>query len=134
MVEGLGLGFNSRAALITRGLAEMTRLGVALGARASTFAGLAGMGDLVLTCTGALSRNRAVGEEIGRGRSLAEVLTGRETVAEGVLNAQSAHALAERAGVEMPIVNAVYRILFEGAPVDEAVRDLMTRAPRHEQD
>ena len=134
MVEGLGLGFNSRAALITRGLAEMTRLGVALGARAGTFAGLAGMGDLVLTCTGALSRNRAVGEEIGRGRSLAEVLTGRETVAEGVLNAQSARALAGRAGVEMPIVNAVHGILFEGAPVGEAVRELMTRAPRSEQD
>ncbi len=134
MVEGLGLGFNSRAALITRGLAEMTRLGVALGARASTFAGLAGMGDLVLTCTGALSRNRAVGEEIGRGRSLAEVLTGRDTVAEGVLNAQSAQALAERAGVEMPIVAAVHRILFEGAPVGDAVRELMSRAPRAEQD
>lgn len=134
MLEGLGLGFNSRAALITRGLAEMTRLGVALGARPATFAGLAGMGDLVLTCTGALSRNRAVGEEIGRGRSLAEVLTGRETVAEGVLNAQSARALAERAGVEMPIVNAVHRILFEGAPVAEGVRELMGRAPRAEQD
>jgi glycerol-3-phosphate dehydrogenase (NAD(P)+) len=134
MLEGLGLGFNSRAALITRGLAEMTRLGVALGARQATFAGLAGMGDLVLTCTGALSRNRAVGEEIGRGRSLAEVLTGRETVAEGVLNAQSARALAERAGVEMPIVNAVHGILFEGAPVAEAVRDLMARAPRAELD
>ena len=134
MVEGLGLGFNSRAALITRGLAEMTRLGVALGARPATFAGLAGVGDLVLTCTGALSRNRAVGEEIGRGRSLAEVLTGRETVAEGVLNAQSARALAERAGVEMPIVNAVYRILFEGAPVGAGVRELMSRAPRAEQD
>jgi glycerol-3-phosphate dehydrogenase (NAD(P)+) len=134
MVEGLGLGFNSRAALITRGLAEMTRLGVALGARPATFAGLAGMGDLVLTCTGALSRNRAVGEEIGRGRSLAEVLTGRETVAEGVLNAQSARMLAERAGVEMPIVNAVHRILFEGAPVAAAVGELMSRAPRAEQD
>ena len=134
MVEGLGLGFNSRAALITRGLAEMTRLGVALGARAATFAGLAGMGDLVLTCTGALSRNRAVGEEIGRGRSLAEVLTGRDTVAEGVLNAQSARALAQRAGVEMPIVNAVHGILFEGAPVAAAVGELMTRAPRAEQD
>lgn len=134
MLEGRGLGFNSRAALITRGLAEMTRLGVALGARAATFAGLAGMGDLVLTCTGALSRNRAVGEEIGRGRSLAEVLTGRETVAEGVLNAQSARALALRAGVEMPIVNAVHGILFEGAPVGDAVRELMTRAPRAEQD
>jgi glycerol-3-phosphate dehydrogenase (NAD(P)+) len=134
MVEGLGLGFNARAALITRGLAEMTRLGVALGARPATFAGLAGVGDLVLTCTGALSRNRAVGEEIGRGRSLAEVLTGRETVAEGVLNAQSARALAARAGVEMPIVNAVHRILFEGAAVGDAVGELMSRTPRAEQD
>lgn len=134
MLEGLGLGFNARAALITRGLAEMTRLGVALGARPATFAGLAGVGDLVLTCTGALSRNRAVGEEIGRGRSLAEVLTGRETVAEGVLNAQSARALAARAGVEMPIVNAVHGILFEGAPVRDAVGELMSRAPRAEQD
>jgi glycerol-3-phosphate dehydrogenase (NAD(P)+) len=134
ILEGLGLGFNSRAALITRGLAEMMRLGVALGAQPATFAGLAGLGDLVLTCTGALSRNRAVGEEIGKGRSLAEVLTGRETVAEGVLNTQSARALAERSGIEMPIVNAVHCILFEGTPVDQAVTDLMSRALRAEQD
>ena len=128
ILDGLGLGFNSRAALITRGLAEMTRLGVALGARPATFAGLAGLGDLVLTCTGALSRNRTVGVELGKGRSIDEVLAGRETVAEGVLNAQSARALAERAGVEMPIVNAVYRILFESAPVGNAVAELMSRA------
>jgi glycerol-3-phosphate dehydrogenase (NAD(P)+) len=134
ILEGLGLGFNSRAALITRGLAEMTRLGVALGARPATFAGLAGLGDLVLTCTGALSRNRSVGVEVGKGRSIEEVLAGRETVAEGVLNAQSARALAERAGVEMPIVNAVYRILFEGAPVANVAAELMSRALRPEQD
>jgi glycerol-3-phosphate dehydrogenase (NAD(P)+) len=134
MLDGLGLGFNSRAALITRGLAEMQRLGVALGASPHTFAGLAGLGDLVLTCTGTLSRNRSVGVEIGQGRSLAEVLTGRETVAEGVLNAQSAKALADRVGVEMPIVNAVHGILFEGVPVRSAVADLMARAPRAEQD
>jgi glycerol-3-phosphate dehydrogenase (NAD(P)+) len=134
ILEGLGLGFNSRAALITRGLAEMTRLGVALGAQPATFAGLAGLGDLVLTCTGTLSRNRAVGEEIGRGRSLAEVLTGRETVAEGVLNTQSARALAERVGIEMPIVNSVHRVLFEGVPVERAVAELMSRALRAEQD
>jgi glycerol-3-phosphate dehydrogenase (NAD(P)+) len=134
ILEGLGLGFNSRAALITRGLAEMTRLGVALGARPATFAGLAGLGDLVLTCTGALSRNRTVGVEVGKGRSIEDVLAGRETVAEGVLNAQSARALAERAGVEMPIVNAVYRILFERAPVGGAVAELMSRALRPEQD
>jgi glycerol-3-phosphate dehydrogenase (NAD(P)+) len=134
IVEGLGLGLNSRAALITRGLAEMTRLGVSLGAQPATFAGLAGLGDLVLTCTGALSRNRSVGEEIGRGKSLAEILTGRETVAEGVLNAQSARSLALRSGVEMPIVNAVHCILFEGTPVRQAVSDLMSRALRAEQD
>ena len=134
ILEGLGLGFNSRAALITRGLAEMTRLGVAIGARPATFAGLAGLGDLVLTCTGSLSRNRSVGVEIGAGRSLAEILTGRETVAEGVLNAQSARALAEREGVEMPIVDAVHRILFEGTPVRQAVAELMSRELRAEQD
>jgi glycerol-3-phosphate dehydrogenase (NAD(P)+) len=134
ILEGLGLGFNSRAALITRGLAEMTRLGVAIGAQPATFAGLAGLGDLVLTCTGALSRNRSLGEEIGRGRTLEDALSGRETVAEGVLNTVSARALAERAGVEMPIVNAMHCILFEGTPVDQAVSELMSRALRAEQD
>lgn len=134
ILDGLGLGFNSRAALITRGLAEMQRLGIALGARPQTFAGLAGLGDLVLTCTGSLSRNRTVGVEIGQGKTLAEVLTGRETVAEGVLNAQSAKALADRVGVEMPIVNAVHRILFEGHDVRQAVGELMSRALRAEQD
>ena len=134
MVEGLGLGFNSRAALITRGLAEMTRLGVALGAKAATFAGLAGLGDLVLTCTGALSRNRAVGFEIGKGRPLDEVLAGKDTVAEGVLNAESAQALADREGVEMPIVSAVYRTLFGGRPAREAIGELMLRELRAEQD
>ncbi|AHG90774.1 Glycerol-3-phosphate dehydrogenase [NAD(P)+] [Gemmatirosa kalamazoonensis] len=134
ILEGLGLGFNSRAALITRGLAEMTRLGVAIGAQPATFAGLAGLGDLVLTCTGALSRNRSLGEEIGRGKPLDEALSGRETVAEGVLNTQSARALAERADVEMPIVNAVHCILFEGTPVKQAVSDLMSRELRAEQD
>ncbi|HZF67630.1 MAG TPA: NAD(P)H-dependent glycerol-3-phosphate dehydrogenase [Gemmatirosa sp.] len=134
ILDGLGLGFNSRAALITRGLAEMQRLGVALGARPQTFAGLAGLGDLVLTCTGSLSRNRSVGVEIGQGKTLAEVLTGRETVAEGVLNAQSAKELADRVGVEMPIVNAVHRILFEDHDVRQAVGELMSRALRAEQD
>jgi glycerol-3-phosphate dehydrogenase (NAD(P)+) len=132
--DGLGLGANSRAALVTRGLAEMTRLGVALGARASTFAGLAGLGDLVLTCTGALSRNRAVGEAIGRGETLADVLAGRETVAEGVVTARSALALAERAGVEMPIVRAVNRVLFEGRPARRSIADLMERELRAESD
>lgn len=134
MAEGLGLGFNPRAALITRGLAEVTRLGVALGASPRTFAGLAGVGDLVLTCTGALSRNRALGLEIARGASLADVLAARETVAEGVVTTQSAHALAAREGIEMPIVTAVHRILFDQQSPRAAIGELMTRELRAEQD
>jgi glycerol-3-phosphate dehydrogenase (NAD(P)+) len=134
IAEGLGLGFNSRAALITRGLAEMTRLGVALGANEATFAGLAGLGDLVLTCTGALSRNRALGIEIGGGSTLEQALEGKDTVAEGVLNTISARALAEREGVDMPIVLAVHRILFEGHPPRRAISELMTRELRAERD
>ena len=134
MVEGLGLGHNSRAALITRGLAEIARLGAALGARPATFAGLAGVGDLVLTCTGALSRNRAVGVEIGRGRALDDVLAGRDTVAEGVVNTESAHALAVRERVDMPIVRAVHRILFEGAAARDGIGELMARELRPERD
>ena len=132
--EGLGLGFNSRAALITRGLAEMTRLGTAMGARALTFAGLAGLGDLVLTCTGALSRNRALGMAIGEGATLEQALEGKETVAEGVMTCESAWALAQRRSVEMPIVNAVYRILFERSPARDAIGELMTRELRPEPD
>ena len=134
IVDGVGLGHNSRAALITRGLAEMTRLGVALGARPATFAGLAGLGDLVLTCTGSLSRNRTVGLEIGRGATLEEVLEGKQTVAEGVTTTRSAHALAAREGVEMPIVATVHRILFDGYPARLAVNELMSRELRAEQD
>jgi glycerol-3-phosphate dehydrogenase (NAD(P)+) len=134
IAEGLGLGFNSRAALITRGLAEMRRLGMALGARPATFAGLAGMGDLVLTCTGALSRNRALGVAIGEGRTLEEALAGKETVAEGVMTAESAWALARSAQVEMPIIAAVNRVLFGGQPASAAISDLMTRELRAEQD
>ncbi len=127
IADGLQLGFNARAALITRGLAEMTRLGVRLGADPATFAGLAGVGDLVLTCTGSLSRNRSVGLEIGRGATLHEVLHGRETVAEGVATTESAKALAAREGVDMPIVNAVHRVLFERQPARWALVELMTR-------
>jgi glycerol-3-phosphate dehydrogenase (NAD(P)+) len=134
IVEGVGLGFNSRAALITRGLHEMTRLGVAIGAKSSTFAGLAGVGDLVLTCTGALSRNRAVGVEVGRGASLEAALAGKETVAEGVFTTASAVELATREDVDMPIVQTVYRILFEGHPARLAVPELMARELRPEQD
>jgi glycerol-3-phosphate dehydrogenase (NAD(P)+) len=134
IAEGLGLGFNARAALVTRGLAEMTRLGVALGAEQSTFAGLAGLGDLVLTCTGSLSRNRAVGVEVGKGRKLEDVLKDRETVAEGVVTAQSARELAAREGVEMPIVDTVNRVLFEGQSARSAIAALMTRELRAEVD
>ena len=132
--DGLDLGHNARAALITRGLAEITRLGVKLGARPTTFAGLAGVGDLVLTCTGGLSRNRAVGLEVGRGRPLADVLAGRDTVAEGVTTTQTAVALAAREGVEMPIVAAVHRILFERQPARWALVELMSRGLRGEED
>jgi glycerol-3-phosphate dehydrogenase (NAD(P)+) len=132
--DGVGLGYNSRAALITRGLAEMTRLGVALGANPATFAGLAGLGDLVLTCTGALSRNRSLGVEIGKGRTLAEVLEGKHTVAEGVDTTVSTVALAAREGVEMPIAAMVSRILFEGQTARAAVQELMARGLRAEQD
>jgi glycerol-3-phosphate dehydrogenase (NAD(P)+) len=127
ILEGLGLGHNSRAALITRGLAEITRLGVALGAKPGTFAGLAGMGDLVLTCTGHLSRNRSLGVELGKGATLAEIQARRVSVAEGVGTARSAVALGERAGVELPICAEVARVLFEGKPARQAVADLMER-------
>lgn len=132
IADGLGLGHNARAALITRGLAEMTRLGTSLGAEASTFAGLAGLGDLVLTCTGSLSRNREVGIEVGKGRALADVLKARETVAEGVVAAKSALALASRQGVTMPIVEAVNHVLFDGQAPREAMAALMTRELRGE--
>lgn len=134
VADGIGLGFNARAALITRGLAEMTRLGAALGAEPSTFAGLAGLGDLVLTCTGSLSRNREVGIEVGKGRALASVLAERETIAEGVVAAKSARALAAKMGVAMPIVDAVNRVLFENQPPREAMGDLMNRELRAEVD
>jgi glycerol-3-phosphate dehydrogenase (NAD(P)+) len=134
IAEGLGMGFNARAALITRGLAEMTRLGLKMGASPLTFAGLAGMGDLVLTCTGALSRNRSLGVEIARGVSLDEALATRQTVAEGVMTTHSARALAAREGIEMPIVSAVYGILFEHQPPRAAIGELMRRELRAEGD
>lgn len=125
--DGLGFGHNARAALITRGLAEITRLGVAMGAAPLTFAGLAGIGDLVLTCTGDLSRNRTVGFQIGRGRSLKQITEGMTMVAEGIRTTRSACQLAGRLGVEMPIADHVYKILYEAIDPKEAVRALMTR-------
>ncbi|AJE01976.1 NAD(P)H-dependent glycerol-3-phosphate dehydrogenase [Geobacter pickeringii] len=130
--DGLGLGHNTRAALITRGLAEMTRLGVAMGADPATFAGLAGMGDLVLTCTGDLSRNRTVGMKLGQGMRLAEILGEMRMVAEGVKTAESAWRLAARIGVEMPITEKVYQVLYEDKPARQAVLELMTRDPKAE--
>ncbi len=132
ILEGLGLGNNPRAALITRGLAEITRLGVALGAQPLTFSGLAGMGDLVLTATGPLSRNRSLGVEIGRGATLESIQARRLSVAEGVGTARAAVALGERVGVEMPIAREVARVLFEGKAPRQAITDLMERALRSE--
>jgi glycerol-3-phosphate dehydrogenase (NAD(P)+) len=134
LCDGLGLGENARAALITRGLAEIVRLGVALGAQPATFSGLAGMGDLVLTCTGSLSRNRALGREIARGRSLAAVEAGTRMVAEGVRTVSSALRLARGAGVPMPICHEVGAVLFEGKPVAEALHALLARDPRPEEE
>ena len=131
--DGLGFGYNTRAALITRGLVEMARLGKAKGASAETFAGLAGMGDLVLTCTGDLSRNRTVGMELGRGRSLEEILGAMRMVAEGVKTTLSAFQLADKLGVDMPITRQMYEILYTGKDPRQAVTDLMMRElkPEH---
>ena len=125
--DGLGFGHNTRAALITRGLAEMTRLGVRLGGNAETFAGLAGMGDLVLTCTGDLSRNRSVGMELGRGRKIADILAGMQMIAEGVKTTLSAYQLAQKLNVEVPIIEQMYLILYRDKDPREAVTDLMLR-------
>jgi glycerol-3-phosphate dehydrogenase (NAD(P)+) len=132
VADGMGLGHNSRAALITRGLAEISRLAVRKAANPLTLAGLAGMGDLVLTCTGDLSRNRTVGVQLGQGKRLAEVLAGMSQVAEGVRTTKSAHDLAQRLGVEMPITDAMYRLLFEDIPAAQVMLELLGRAPKHE--
>jgi glycerol-3-phosphate dehydrogenase (NAD(P)+) len=131
-LEGLGLGFNTNAALITRGLREMTRLGIALGGRLETFAGLAGMGDLVLTCTGALSRNRTVGVQLGKGQKLEDILRDAKFVAEGIKTSKSAQALAERHHIEMPITHEMHRVLYEGESPRGAIQRLMTRSLKPE--
>ena len=126
--DGLGLGYNTVAALITRGLAEITRLTVACGGRQETMAGLAGLGDLVLTCTGGLSRNRTVGVELGKGRKLDDIIAGMHgMVAEGVLTTNAAVGLARKYSVEMPITEQMYAILTQGKPPREAIHELMTR-------
>jgi glycerol-3-phosphate dehydrogenase (NAD(P)+) len=134
VVDGLGFGHNTRAALITRGLAEVARLAMARGGSALTLAGLAGMGDLVLTCTGELSRNRTVGYELGKGRSLGEILDSLGHVAEGVSAARSAYDLANKLGVDMPITSEVHAVLYGGKAVKDAVRDLMARELGYEFD
>ncbi len=133
MAAGLQLGHNALAALITRGLAEMARLGIARGANPLTFSGLAGMGDLILTCTGALSRNRSVGVGLGEGKSIDEILGSMYMVAEGVETTRATHALAQQADIEMPIVAEVHRVLFEGGTAREALENLMLREPKPEQ-
>jgi glycerol-3-phosphate dehydrogenase (NAD(P)+) len=133
ILEGLGLGYNTRAAVITRGLAEITRLGVALGAEPMTFAGLAGLGDLILTATGALSRNRSLGVALGQGQTFAQAQAGKPTVAEGVNTARTAVALGERHGVELPIAREVADVLFRGKAPRQAVADLMERDLKAEQ-
>jgi glycerol-3-phosphate dehydrogenase (NAD(P)+) len=131
--DGLGLGHNSVAALITRGLAEITRLAVACGGRPETMAGLAGLGDLVLTCTGGLSRNRSVGVELGRGRKLHDIIAGMHgAVAEGVFTTQAAVGLARARSVEMPIIEQMDAILHHDKPPAAAIQDLMTRSAKSE--
>jgi glycerol-3-phosphate dehydrogenase (NAD(P)+) len=132
MVAGLGLGTNTVSALVTRGLAEMTRLALAEGGRLETLMGLAGLGDLVLTCTGGLSRNRFVGQELGRGRNLEDVLAGMREVAEGVRTTRAIRLLAARRGVEMPITEEVHAVLYDGKPARAAVESLISRPLKEE--
>ncbi len=127
VLEGLGFGYNTMAALLTRGLSEMARLGAAMGANPLTFSGLAGMGDLVLTCTGGLSRNRMLGVRLGKGEKLDDILKGAKTVAEGVKTAKAARDLSKKYTVEMPVVEEVYKILYEGKNPRQALKDLMSR-------
>jgi glycerol-3-phosphate dehydrogenase (NAD(P)+) len=134
ILDGMGLGANAKGALLTRGLAEMTRLGVAMGARRETFLGLAGVGDLVTTCSSPLSRNRSLGEAIGRGAPVNQAMAAMTQVAEGVPTTRSAVDLGRRLGIELPIAEQVARILFEGVDPREALRSLMARPPRTEEE
>ncbi len=133
MIDGMGLGDNPKAALMTRAIAEMSRLGVTLGGRAQTFSGLSGVGDLIVTCMSRHSRNRYVGEELGKGRGIDEIIRSMGmVVAEGVKTSESMYALARKAGVETPVADATYGILYQGKSPADAVRELMTRRARHE--
>jgi glycerol-3-phosphate dehydrogenase (NAD(P)+) len=130
--DGIGFGDNTKSALITRGLAEITRLGCALGAHPATFAGLSGMGDLVVTCASRLSRNHTVGERLGRGEPIDRILKSMEQVAEGVWTCATARALANKLGVEVPITEEVYAVVHKGKDPKEAVRALLSREPKPE--
>lgn len=132
--DGLGFGDNSKAALVTRALAEMVRLGAALGGRRGTFMGLGGVGDLIVTCFSGHSRNRAVGERIGRGETMAEISASMVMVAEGVPTALSARECAQRLGISTPIIDQVHAMLYENKPARDAMRELLTREPRPEED
>ncbi|MCK6550394.1 NAD(P)-dependent glycerol-3-phosphate dehydrogenase [Myxococcota bacterium] len=131
-VDGLGFGDNTKAALVTRGLAEMSRLAVRRGANPLTLEGLSGLGDLMLTCTGGQSRNRQVGYRLGRGEKIEDIIRDMKQVAEGVKTSRSVYELAKREGIDMPIATAVYRMLYEGLPAQEAVIELMTRSLKRE--
>ncbi len=130
--DGLGFGDNAKSALLTRGIVEMTRFGTTMGAEAATFAGLAGMGDLITTCMSRHSRNRLVGDRLGKGESLPQILASMDAVAEGVTTARSVHDLAENRGIDMPITTEVFRVLFEAKNPEEATNSLMLRPPRGE--
>ena len=134
MGDGMGFGDNSKAALMTRGIAEITRLGVALGAKPETFAGLSGIGDLMVTCMSRHSRNRGVGERLGKGETLEEIMASMQMVAEGVWNCQAAKELADELGVPVPITEQVNAVVHEGKDPRQAVMDLMARAPKPEQE
>jgi glycerol-3-phosphate dehydrogenase (NAD(P)+) len=134
ITEGLGLGDNAKAALLTRGLAEMIRLGTAMGGRPETFDGLSGVGDLIVTCYSQHSRNNRVGQALGRGQRLPEIMATMNTVAEGVPNTESIHQAARRAGVRTPIIDSIYAILYQDLPCHESLRALLARDPRPETD
>ena len=132
VIDGLKMGDNTKAALITRGLAEISRLGIALGANPQTFSGLSGLGDLYVTCASKLSRNRFVGEQIGLGKSIMEITSEMKMVAEGVFTTKSAYQLAQKHGVELPIIEQMHSILFENANPRIAIKELMTRQTKRE--
>ncbi len=132
IIDGLGMGDNTKAALITRGLAEIARLGVAHGAQHMTFSGLSGLGDLIVTCNSRHSRNRRVGEEIGKGHSLDDITSKMKMIAEGIFTTEAAYQLGEKRGVELPIIEEIYNILFEGYPPKDAIRNLMNRSSKRE--